>query len=480
MLITVICLLCLLYQTYLLIKQYLEYNTVINIKFMPNIINSLPAITICYNKVYSFEKLVKRYPEYISNYENYINFTKELNKNYEENQGRNISSKNDEYNRIYQDIISNNSLGDLINLVDQNIDIQDLFDNLTLPFVKLSSPHNMSHNNEHNIIIYLKGDKNLLPDFKQYESEHGELKLKPIESIDIRRKLKCFTFFDETQIPFSKNHVSLVSIQIMVHFPRSWFPYDNNTGISIAIHSPNDIPIRDSFYKLKQNTINNIYYSKMGNIRLSNYDNCIERGDIKNYNDSKNYCLYKCLVENIKPECLGKFKSRRQHPLRRDQLSSSNKSNTTNCQNYLSYKVYARSCYDFCKEDCYQAYYFVNIEEVGKYPYSKYIKLFMLDSNGIVDINMRPNSRPNILIEHFVEITFVSLICNFGGLIGMYLGISLQSVSIDIWEMSKKLFIKFIWIKFTNNNNNLIINQYITMAHNKVETKPRQIRQAQH
>ena len=55
-------------------QQYLKFNSVINIKFTPNVINSLPAITICYNRFYSFEKLVQRYPQYQDIYDNYIKF----------------------------------------------------------------------------------------------------------------------------------------------------------------------------------------------------------------------------------------------------------------------------------------------------------------------------------------------------------------------------------------------------------------------
>ena len=73
-LITLFCSICLIYQTYLIIEQYLKYNSIINIKFTRNIIDTLPAITICYNKLYSFEKLSKRYNEKV--FENYVGFLK--------------------------------------------------------------------------------------------------------------------------------------------------------------------------------------------------------------------------------------------------------------------------------------------------------------------------------------------------------------------------------------------------------------------
>ena len=340
--ITVICLLCLLYQTYLLIEQYLEYNTVINIKFTPNVINSLPAITICY-RLYSYEKLVKRYPEYKADYENYINFTKEFKTR---NNKDNISSKNYNYTEKYNAVIKNNNLIQfaLYKLVIQNKDIQDIFDNLTLPFEKV-----VDKNNIDNIMVYLMGDnkgKSSLAD------NYYVFPLKPIESIDIIKMLKCFTFFDETQITFSKNQVNLEEIKIRVNFPQSWFPYDRNIGILIAIHSPNVIPNRNSFYQIAQETIFTFTYSKMENIRLENYDNCIDRGDIENYNLTRHHCLDKCFLKIIRPDCFGSITYHRPHPLRKEQLSSKNMSNLTNCHKLSFYKIYSK-CYSICKEDCY-------------------------------------------------------------------------------------------------------------------------------
>ena len=101
--ITIICTLCLLYQTYLIVKQYLEYNTVINIKFTPNVINSLPAITICFDRLYSFEKLVKRYPEYQDIYENYTVFASKFEFDYGniENDTETIVTGNKYYSQQY-------------------------------------------------------------------------------------------------------------------------------------------------------------------------------------------------------------------------------------------------------------------------------------------------------------------------------------------------------------------------------------------
>ena len=310
LLITVICLLCLLYQTYLLIWQYLDYNTVINIKFTTNVINSLPAITICYNRLYSFEKLVKRYPEHEDDFESYINFTNNFNEKYNinENISKTIQNKIDSFQKLYQDIIINHNLN-LRNLFKHKFNYQDILDNLTIPFEDLII-ENLKEIKIPYINIYLYGNNNGIPGFYNLKlSEKSKSLLKPIESVDFKKSLKCFTFFDEIQIKRSKNILNLESIEILVDFSKNWFPYDSKIGISIAIHSPNVIPDRESFYNLEQgiNIRHYIHYSKLEDYRLENYDNCIDRGDIDSYNHTRLYCLDECLERYIKLFCFESY-----------------------------------------------------------------------------------------------------------------------------------------------------------------------------
>ena len=95
------CSICLIYQTYLIIEQYLKFNSIINIKFTKNIINSLPAITICYNELYSFERLTKRYNEE-EVYENYTQFLKKAYElRYDKNSRDYITNGNTQYSTRY-------------------------------------------------------------------------------------------------------------------------------------------------------------------------------------------------------------------------------------------------------------------------------------------------------------------------------------------------------------------------------------------
>ena len=152
------------------------------------------------------------------------------------------------------------------------------------------------------------------------------------------------------------------------------------------------------------------------------------------------------------------FAKNRQHSLRRYQLPSS----LNNCHNLTNYDDDVLQCYIKCKEGCYQEYYFVNVE-VKQKPDANIISTV----NDAFRIVLQSNSRPNILIEHFAELTLLALICDFGGLIGMYLGISVQSVTCDIWEMAKKICENLKCKQIINNNKynnlnqrNLIINIY--------------------
>ena len=68
-------------------------DVVTNIQFVKNQIDTMPGITICYDKIYSFKKLAQRYNEHGDIYRNYtkyintlLNMTNNDEKlNYEEN-----------------------------------------------------------------------------------------------------------------------------------------------------------------------------------------------------------------------------------------------------------------------------------------------------------------------------------------------------------------------------------------------------------
>ena len=335
----------------------------------------------------------------------------------------------------------------------------DVFDNLSLTFTNIDWENQQ---NTESIEFFAFGRYNNLPGFNKTKYQaifKYRFILKPIESVDIPQSFKCFTYFNEKRFSRRNYKINLEEINILVKFSYHWFPYNKDCGISAAIHSPKIVPPRDTFYRVKQSTIHKFYFSKIEEKRLLNYDKCrvynISYDDFETRSD----CLEKCFINSIDLRCHNSFIIKRPYLLFRNQLSNNrdrNKTNILECQNSIYYTYLSELCGNICQEDCHQAYYLTTIENKPK----PFIDPAIHSENQPLLLKIQTNSNPNILIQHFAEITFISLFCNFGGLIGMYLGISLQSVTREAFEITKKLLTKFTLIKISNrrfrNNLNLI------------------------
>ena len=75
-----------------------------------------------------------------------------------------------------------------------------------------------------------------------------------------------------------------------------------------------------------------------------------------------------------------------------------------------------RDCEKMYKPECYMKYYSI---EVKRFDNQK-------------NIFIRHGENPDIFVEHIPEITLICFICNFGGLLGMWSGLSLFSLFNDM------------------------------------------------
>ena len=189
------CFLILLYQICELMQQYLQINLVTNIKFVNNEPESLPAITVCYNELYSYEKISKRFPNSLAS-EKYENFSTFMDKFYQSDWSLSVNGWPEEFNTFHQqykeitneiDRIVEHSKSETYNLYN------DIFDNLTLPYTY--EEDNVTKN-----IIQLELSGKVFADEmnafvldNQYQTYSTILS--PLESIVNNRK-KCFTFFN--------------------------------------------------------------------------------------------------------------------------------------------------------------------------------------------------------------------------------------------------------------------------------------------
>ena len=99
-------------------------------------------------------------------------------------------------------------------------------------------------------------------------------------------------------------------------------------------------------------------------------------------------------------------------------------------------------CSTKCKPDCSTKQYLLGIKEST------------FENRAIVDL--QHGSIPDIIVKHSLEMTLMSFICSFGGLLGMWLGLSILTISKDIFKFIHRFVIndrKIIYNNFINNFN---------------------------
>ena len=108
--------------------------------------------------------------------------------------------------------------------------------------------------------------------------------------------------------------------------------------------------------------------------------------------------------------------------MRRELLSSIDNI-TIDFKRYLDKEV-LDICSTKCKPDCNTRQY---LTESKVYHQNK-------PWQQLAIVILQHSSTPDIIVRHSLEISLMSFVCNSGGLLGMWLGFSLISISKDIFE----------------------------------------------
>ena len=103
---------------------------------------------------------------------------------------------------------------------------------------------------------------------------------------------------------------------------------------------------------------------------------------------------------------------------------------------------FSTECTQHCKQDCSFEYYIYDINPGGQISDEEYFR------NS--EIYIYHKQIPNIYIKHLPETTFISFISNFGGLLGMWLGISVIVIFENIFNSLKRMKEHFSRPKTTN------------------------------
>ena len=257
---------------------------------------------------------------------------------------------------------------------------------------------------------------------------------------------KCFTLFSALDSSFNKLKSKLKHFIIPIHFPRQWFPYRKEYVIYIAVHSPKIMPPSKLFTTINQLGEYSIIYSKVENqehpgiASCSNYDLNYKHG---NFN-MKSDCHLQSLIKHYGKSCHLDIMLRQSHlPYRKTQFPDESSNITKPCLfDHVDYFYKEEEYQGKCPDECHQEYYFLDIEMEEKLSSKTPLR------RRSIELHLVPSPRPKITITHSREMTLMSLVCNFGGLLGIWLGVSLLDTLNYCW----KIF-KIIYAKLTTNNN---------------------------
>ena len=193
---SIICVLCvigLIYQVTILVMQYLEYKTVVNMRFETIKYNRLPSITVCYPRFVSMNKTIEKFPHLRPMFEEYKNALSNVSES--DYQSKTLRQY---LNNIYEERFEKYIYG-------QNLTISQLYD-LSIDFnFPTNSSNFVSKKSESPIEAVIGG-------LRRYDDGHTERfrvsDTQPIPTITfptLTTQNKCFTFFSHL-IPTNRQY----------------------------------------------------------------------------------------------------------------------------------------------------------------------------------------------------------------------------------------------------------------------------------
>ena len=228
--------------------------------------------------------------------------------------------------------------------------------------------------------------------------------------------------------------------------------------VFINLHSPNTIPF-GGFSYFSPGHLYIIKYSQWNIIRLGKgYDTDCTEYDTKKY--TRNDCIFDCYQDRAKYHCQTE-NIVSCHMLKKKSYFEQSNLNFSKCKMKIKLEhEILELCYVQCKQDCHITYYPFTITKHKE-----------IDINRTL-ISIEHNHMPDITIRHIPEMPLLTFICNFGGILGMWLGVSFIGILNSVWKLLRAKIlskISIINMFIMNNNNNNIINQnIINNNHNNI------------
>ena len=262
---------------------------------------------------------------------------------------------------------------------------------------------------------------------------------KPLETVSIynynkqyKNIVKCFTYFSQTNSDWSHVNLAFNYIKVYFKFDQITSPILTNR-FPIILHSPNSLPDYRMFKYIQPGFDYLLVYSQWKIERLGHGYNT----DCREYDPTQltwNDCVYRCYQNSITNkyhndgivlvDLFLQMKDFKNKTLRKYKAEERTK------------RIIMFKCMGQCHNECHQSYF----------SFSSNILRYNSSFTNIIYI--RHNEMPDLNIRHIPEMPLMTLICNFGGLLGMWLGVSFLTIFGELWNSIKK---------FANNRNPIYI-----------------------
>ena len=454
-LVTLVCIIGFTYHTISLSMEYLSGKTVVNILFGPLFKEELPALTICPGAM-AIDKVANLSVELVKLHQDYLNYVKLVM-----SVGENSSMNEDKLFQITNiHKIASNIIKSM--MMNGDLNIGNMFYNYTYSYDYEIMPNIRFYLHETSIIEgELEHMINKSDIIRLNGKDHYYIRMNPIESmvLDISA-FKCYTFFSHLDTVWKNVKIDFKRMTILADFDMMSYPH-GTLKLPLFIHSANDLPSFDQgkMLALESGLLHAIQYSTIKILRLgSDYET-----DCRNYGQDFPYvtrssCIVSC-VKHYHDTICGNNKLPEMANLMIEEFIKINYNKTiTNSTIYSRIKQDALvNCSKQCNLNCHYKYYPANINPIG-----------LIENRSHSNISMEHNQMPDVLIEYIPETSFISFICNFGGLMGMWLGLSFESIINDL--LAHLLKLKSPTIIVNNINLNLRLNQlnpinYINIRH---------------
>ena len=422
---SIVCVSGLLFQSSQLFSQYMSGKSVVNIEVKRELYANLPAITICYPEIVSMELAANYsdiYRHYYEKYKQIFELAKTNSKLY------GLFEKNmTSLFKGFKSRLNNEEMDQLFRIVTNNISLPYKQGNNS--FINISMKGGL-YKTERNYSILKK---------KMYSNSSYNYNDDPIETYNIKKRVKCFTFFSFLNPNWTDVKIDLDFMRITIDNDVNWFPPHIITKFYLAIHSPKIIPEFRLGLEFVELLPNADYYVPFAKIHVDRYiretnSNCKDYSK-NDYRKLRSDCIVICLLRKLHDNNIRFGPSKMTTLLRKEHANYMERPwhNYTNYQALESMTNMTQTCHRMCKHDCKYSYYFYDAQFINDLsPHS-------LPTVKKAFITLQHNRLPDIFVRHIPGLTFISFVGNFGGLLGMWLGINAIMIFDDAFKLTIKV-----------------------------------------